>query len=185
MRAYRRSLVALLKSKNIDKESFRGVEVGVMEGETSRYLLSQFPNMSLLLVDPWLAPQPGTAWYNSQRHKVDQVTMDRRMLLTRQNTDFASDRRIIIRATSVEAAKKILDGVLMMVFIDGDHTEIAVAQDLRAWWPKLRSGGLFCGHDYYHNRRGEGVGLAVDRWAREEGREIKVAAGGVWHTWKE
>ena len=35
------------------------------------------------------------------------------------------------------------------MYLDALHTEGALLHDLRAWWPKLRAGGLFCGNDYF------------------------------------
>jgi hypothetical protein len=35
------------------------------------------------------------------------------------------------------------------VYIDGDHSYEAVRDDLRAWYPKLKHGGVLCGDDYY------------------------------------
>lgn len=34
-----------------------------------------------------------------------------------------------------------------MVFIDGDHSYDGVKRDIAYWWPRLRPGGLMCGHD--------------------------------------
>jgi predicted O-methyltransferase YrrM len=33
-------------------------------------------------------------------------------------------------------------------FIDADHSYASVQADLRAWWPKIRPGGVIAGHDY-------------------------------------
>ncbi len=35
-----------------------------------------------------------------------------------------------------------------MVFIDGAHDAVSVARDISLWLPRLRQGGLLCGHDY-------------------------------------
>lgn len=49
--------------------------------------------------------------------------------------------------------------LLDFFYIDGDHTYEAVKRDIQAFLPKMRPGGIMCGHDY----RGEndGVGRAV------------------------
>lgn len=66
------------------------------------------------------------------------------------------------------------------VFIDADHSYEAVRKDLRAWWPHVRSGGLFAGHDYHMF---EGVKRAVDEWAAEVGLPVEVD-GECWFVRK-
>lgn len=34
------------------------------------------------------------------------------------------------------------------VYIDGDHSYVGGMQDMRAWWSKLRPGGVLAGHDF-------------------------------------
>ena len=53
-----------------------------------------------------------------------------------------------MRLTSLEAAKLFPDGSLCCVYIDADHTFDSVTEDIKAWLPKVRSGGVLCGHDY-------------------------------------
>jgi len=48
---------------------------------------------------------------------------------------------------SVEAAKDFSDESIDAVFIDGDHSFEAVKQDIMAWLPKVKPGGILCGHD--------------------------------------
>lgn len=61
---------------------------------------------------------------------------------------------------SVFAAKGFLPGTLDAVFIDGDHNEEAVYADIEAWAPKIKSGGILCGHDIDE----QGVFAAVMRF---------------------
>jgi hypothetical protein len=70
------------------------------------------------------------------------------------------------RSASVAAAPQFADRSLDLVFVDARHTFEAVQQDLAAWWPKLRPGGLFAGHDYQH---WPGVRAAVDAFVAERG----------------
>jgi predicted O-methyltransferase YrrM len=52
---------------------------------------------------------------------------------------------------SVAAARELLPRLgrdwADMVFVDGDHRGDCAEQDIRAYWPLLRPGGLLCGHD--------------------------------------
>ena len=52
-----------------------------------------------------------------------------------------------IRAKSLDAVQTFDDGSLDLVFIDGDHSFAAVRADIAAWLPKVRPGGILCGHD--------------------------------------
>jgi hypothetical protein len=70
------------------------------------------------------------------------------------------------RCASLAAASQFTDGSLDFVFVDASHTFEDVRQDLAAWWPKLRPGGLFAGHDYAH---WPGVRAAVDAFVAEHG----------------
>jgi hypothetical protein len=51
-------------------------------------------------------------------------------------------------APSRRAAGLFADDSVDLVFIDAEHTYESVRDDLQAWWPKVRSGGLLAGHDY-------------------------------------
>ena len=77
---------------------------------------------------------------------------------------------------SVATAAVFPAGNVDMIFIDADHSYEAVLADLRAWWPKLKPGGLFCGHDVNEH----GVVKALREFSAEIGREVVVEAGTIW-----
>jgi predicted O-methyltransferase YrrM len=58
---------------------------------------------------------------------------------------------------SWELADRFSDESVDFIWIDADHHYSSVIQDIRAWWPKLKKGGIIAGHDYTD----EGVKLAV------------------------
>lgn len=66
----------------------------------------------------------------------------------------------IIAKNSVEASNDFPDDYFDFVFIDANHSTGAVTEDIRHWYPKLKEGGLICGHDYQH----ESVKKAVNEF---------------------
>ena len=67
----------------------------------------------------------------------------------------------VLRMYSHEAAATFPDGFFDYVYIDADHTYEGVQQDIAAWAPKVRSGGLLAGHDYteYTSKTGAKFGV--------------------------
>ena len=90
------------------------------------------------------------------------------------------------RLTSVEAARSFENGSLDFVYLDATHSYEAVREDLRAWYAKVRSGGLFGGHAFVDGDRREaqfGVRRAVLRFERENGLRAAVTTEGDWPSW--
>lgn len=50
--------------------------------------------------------------------------------------------------SSVDVSKKIEDNSLDIVYIDADHTYEHCLEDIKCWQPKVKKGGILCGHDY-------------------------------------
>lgn len=76
-----------------------------------------------------------------------------------------ADRVETLRMNSLDAAEQFADGSCDFVFIDASHEYEDVLDDLRAWYPKVKAGGLFAGHDYHW----PGVSRAVNEFAAELG----------------
>jgi hypothetical protein len=77
------------------------------------------------------------------------------------------DRAEFWRMPSLNAAPKIEDGALDFAYIDARHDYASVLEDLAAWFPKVRAGGIFAGHDYVNGQFPEGefgVRSAVDEF---------------------
>ena len=53
-----------------------------------------------------------------------------------------------IKKPSIEAAKDFEDRSLDMVYIDAEHDEDSIRDDIRAWRPKIKFGGWLAGHDF-------------------------------------
>jgi hypothetical protein len=78
-----------------------------------------------------------------------------------------------IIASSACAAGIFADSSVDFVFIDACHTNESVLNDLDAWWPKIRPGGLLAGHDYAWS----GVAAAVHEFFGREGLGIPQSPG--------
>lgn len=102
-----------------------------------------------------------------------------------ERTEFARDRRRIIRAESVDAAGMIGDASLDFAFIDADHSYEGCAADIRAWLPKIKPGGWIGGHDYeprFTKERGYGVCQAVDDAALRHGWALSFGPDTTWYA---
>jgi len=169
-----------------------GVEVGVFAGVFSEIILNSWKGKELFLVDAW-ASLPG---YNDFLRRTDKLWIDTKKESKEEwekilaeckerVSRFANVR--ILRATSLEAAATFADESLDFIYLDADHSKEAVEKDLLAWYPKLRRGGLFSGHDYFSgDRKGIKFGVkdAVDAFAKQEGKILAVTTEEhIFKTW--
>ncbi|MCB1712526.1 MAG: class I SAM-dependent methyltransferase [Candidatus Riesia sp.] len=53
-----------------------------------------------------------------------------------------------IKGLSREKHKEVRDGTIDICFIDADHKYPEVVRDIKNFLPKVKKGGILCGHDY-------------------------------------
>lgn len=82
-----------------------------------------------------------------------------------------------IKMPSVAAAKKFKNQSVDMIFIDAAHDYENVKNDLNVWWPKLKVGGTFAGHDWHYSQ--DGVQRAVKEFCAKHNLNYKVV-GQCW-----
>ena len=147
-------LCNLLKQGHVVRQGV-GAEIGVLYGDTSAYLLSEIPTLTLISVDPFLE-------YAEEGVDRSQATMSKYEQITREKLAQFGSRSRLVKDTSLNAAQLIEDRSLDFVFIDADHHYESVVQDIAAWAPKVRVDGIIAGHDY---RSFEGVTRAVNEFS--------------------
>jgi len=123
-----------------------GVEIGVNRGKTSESILNHTTTKLLHMVDPWIRNyDKGQGLYSTRKNTDPDV--DHQYVVGRFAKDFP-DRHKIVRKKSEEASEDVPND-LGFIFIDGNHTYDFVMKDLELWVPKVKSGGLVMGHDWW------------------------------------
>ena len=182
------SIIQLIKQHIPDAR--RGAEVGVYKAATSRKILEAFPDLHMTLVDLWKEHPPGSVYYDTHKvmGRMTQSEWDQVFQAALQNLESLKGHYSILFADSVRAAScgTVPDESLDFVFLDANHMYAEVLADIKAWEPKVRTGGLITGHDYggVLDRKGIwGVSEAVHEVFGQE--KVIVSPGAVWAVIKE
>lgn len=137
-------------------------EIGVWEGRFSSEILATTEPVELHLIDPWeYMPEFSNTGFGRKKNadlmvqKYEQV-----------KEKFKDDKRVFIhRATSEEALGNMEDSTLDWVYIDGNHNEPFISNDLKLALKKTKPNGMISGDDYY--------------WEKENGAPIKTAVNNI------
>jgi hypothetical protein len=121
-----------------------GVEVGVFRGEFAQQILKTWRGRKLILVDTWRHLHDYHDSWN-----LSDVAMEKNYRLTLARLACFTDRAVIHRMRSEDAALSFPDASCDFIYLDANHAYEAVKRDLQQWFPKLRVGGLMSGHDYF------------------------------------
>src|SRR3990167_5860617 len=119
---------------------FKMVEVGSFEG-VSTLLFSKFVD-TVYSVDYYDYKVPETG----RIPEHDQSFVVAEKLFLERTKDIKNI--IKIRKKSMDAVKDFPDRSLDVVYIDAEHDEPSVREDIKEWRKKIKFGGYLCGHDY-------------------------------------
>jgi len=172
-----------------------GVEIGVRYGTYSKRLLTDWLGERLYLVDAWRQLPEMTETERAPREYINWLQR------TAQAVAPFGDRAVIIQATSQHAVSMFPQDMFDVVYLDANHGYEETSKDLSLWWPTLRYGGIFAGHDYYNAAREPGgkprivateeeadlevygVKKAVDKFAASVSHELVVTTDDPFPTW--
>jgi hypothetical protein len=119
-------------------------ELGVYRGDFAQKVLNKNQCVEkYTMIDPW---RNLTTW-NKPANK-DNDTFEKFYQETLDKTDFAKEKRIILRGKTTEVISQIPDCAYDLVYIDGDHTLKGISIDLINLWPKVKEKGFIVGDDF-------------------------------------
>jgi hypothetical protein len=142
-----------------------GVEVGVYKGQFSYLILQTWPG-TLIGVDSYNGGSDFSIMMNAIVRNNRSVHQGRYRLIVNKSTEAASH------------APSDLD----FAYIDADHSYAAVKEDIASWFPKVKRGGIFGGHDCV---AGSGVHRAVTEFiSTHPGLTLHTKPCGSWFVLK-
>lgn len=179
-----------------------GVELGVQRGGFAKHNLRNWPSCKrYVLVDLWAhqanyrdSANFGTAVHQSfKREALHNVA------------PYVSKGIVeVCQGYTTECAKRYANNTFDFIYVDARHDYKGVLQDLEVWYPLLKPGGIFAGHDYvtqndgpkqggqdwtinYDGTRdatGRAVKGAVDDFSVKNNLQLTVSyREGGWNTW--
>lgn len=157
-----------------------GVEIGVWHGNNMCYLMDNCPDITKMYgIDPYKPYQDWNRYIG--KDLVDQAkksALERLSNFNYYRWHLLCDESENIASTMFQGNDKI-----DFIFIDGDHSFEMCYKDLNLWYDKVRSGGLFSGHDFSLY----GVNRALLKFRQENNIKgfFKVIPNDVWYWIKD
>eukprot|EP00554_Chaetoceros_debilis_P000615 CAMPEP_0194083702 /NCGR_PEP_ID=MMETSP0149-20130528/9714_1 /TAXON_ID=122233 /ORGANISM="Chaetoceros debilis, Strain MM31A-1" /LENGTH=301 /DNA_ID=CAMNT_0038766153 /DNA_START=114 /DNA_END=1022 /DNA_ORIENTATION=- len=151
-----------------------GIEVGVQKGILAKKSLDIWQSCTeYVLVDLWGKEEgysePGADNTADKNNNLREARNRMRKWEASKKVKF-----MVMRST--DAAKHLPDGHFDYIYLDARHDYCAVKEDIEAYYPKLRPGGILGGHDYIDaqyaiDRLGE-----VEDWSKCEDGSVHPEA---------
>lgn len=163
---YRTQLGDLLKHFNLVGEA---AEIGVAEGRNAQVLAKSENITKLYLIDSWTQlAQKGDGGSKQEWHENNFKEAQERLK--------ESGKGVFLRGLSVDMIATLKDESLVLGYVDADHEYLGALNDLKAIWPKIKSGGILSGHDYLNPAYGvrEAVNTFVSQIQQQYGETLLV-----------
>lgn len=130
-----------------------GAEVGVFRGDSFLTILQNCPNVTTLHgVDSYkpYADYLKDDYDGQPAYVVDEKQIEYIKLTSYHHQKYSGHKEKIVfhEMDSNDAAKNFEDESLDFIFLDTYMTPEQASNDLETWYPKVKTGGLFAGHDW-------------------------------------
>lgn len=163
-----------------------GAEIGVFRAEFSKHFLEKWNGKKLYLIDAWRHFE-GVVDISNHHEKGQEENL----IATFKSISPYGNKVSLIRDLSTEAARIFPDGYFDFIYFDACHLYQEVIKDLRAWYPKIKTGGYLMGHDYLDGKMiQEGlhstvfeVKSAVNSFALMNNLKVQIISDGFYPSW--
>ena len=163
--SFPRGMIEFIHDK-FGEKLLTGVEIGTGEGSNAESILRTLNMKLLYLIDSYET-------YIDDGQVIN--TYNNMFPLTKERLLRFEDKTKFLLKKSDVAILDIPDE-LDFVYIDGDHSYNVVKEDIVLYYPKVRKGGIFGGHDYPMF----GVQKAVNDFVKEEFLELHLKEPDWW-----
>jgi hypothetical protein len=151
------------------------IEIGVWKGKSFASVINSLINKNyrnIYVADHW----EGSEMERDTHHREVNHT-DIFKIFSNNLTELGFNNQFnILKMDSISASLHFSDNFFDVIFIDADHEYDGVKKDLIHWYPKLKTGGILCGHDYHKNH--PGVQKAI---VETFGINYRILGGTVWY----
>ena len=155
------------------------IEIGAEDGTFSNQILDRLAPEKLYLLDPW---QKGydknskTKTYTGELSGLPTAysNEDQKNKIKANLKEKIKTKQVILnQGYSYDFINSYKDDYFDFIYIDACHLYECVKADLEMFLPKLKSGGLMCGHDYFKYSN-FGVIEAVDEFCEKFNFEMVI-----------
>jgi hypothetical protein len=158
-----------------------GCEIGVLRGDFSEHLLTNWKCKTLYLVDCWTEHSDYDETFHN--HENNYTIMKKKL-------EPFKERINICRGYSHQVVNHFGDNFFDFIYIDANHSYEGCKKDLDLYWSKLKDGGIIMGDDYHlsdvehlnfdGNQVTFGVTKAVKEFVREKNRIYDISYTADW-----
>jgi len=155
---------------SFDGDSF--LEIGCYMGKSTAFLLEQIKNSGKKINVHVLDLFDTSHIFQSELYEgilKNEESLERIFDSNMENMGFKPTKHV---GLSSSLCKGFDNNYFKMIFIDGSHDYKSVLEDMNNYYPKLKSGGIFAGHDY--TSRDLGVIKAVKEFSEKQSIPFEV-----------
>lgn len=158
------------------------VEIGCFLGKSTSFMGVEIANCNkriefhtIDLFDYEMYSEPEKIWYNNSKEcKKFKTPFE----IFKNNIKPVSSYVNHFKGDSKKLVENYEDNSIDFLFIDGDHSAEGFKKDLELWYPKVKDGGVFAGHDYDH----PDIRANVKEFFKEDIEDLDVYQ--PWTLWK-